>query len=195
MAEPLQIETGISLPLFLWLPLAAILAVLVVSAVLFWQVTHRHQPDYTARQPNGQKMQLVPHDTPSLQSSNLLRWASRAAVAAYTFDFVNYEKQAAIAHQYFTDSGWTDYQQALTGPVKSIVAKQLFVNGVVAGTPVIAVTDADSWTIQLPFLVTYQSSDQATRQNFLVKMKVVRVPTWQNEYGIGIDSFVMGGSG
>lgn len=168
---------------------------LLVFAVLLWQVNHRQRPAFFAVEPGGERMQLVPHEDPGQQSANLLSWASRAAVAAYTFNFVNYEKQAAIARQYFTDAGWADYQESLRNLVKKIVGSQLFVNGVVSDPPVIALADEQGWDIQIPFLVTYQSADQTSRKNFLVRMRVVRVSTLASRYGVGIDGFVMAASG
>jgi hypothetical protein len=56
---------------------------------------------------------------------------------------------------------------------------------------VFANSDESGWEIQLPFLVTYQSSEKMVRKSFLVRMKIVKVPTYLNSAGIGVDGFIM----
>jgi intracellular multiplication protein IcmL len=47
------------------------------------------------------------------------------------------------------------------------------------------------WRIQMPFLVTYQSSEGTSKKSYMVSVTIVKVPTWKNPAGIGIDQFVM----
>lgn len=172
-----------------------VLLMLVVGFVLY-QLTHRPQPLFYANQANGQKIQLKPYDEPNLRPDTILRWASKAASVAYTFNFVNYNKQIAAARPYFTPDGWQDYLSSVSSLINTVVQGQLFVNGVVAGAPVISNQGplpgkGYVWRIQIPFLVTYQSADNVNKLHFIVVITVVRVPTDVNPRGIGIDQFVM----
>ncbi len=176
--------------------LASIVLLLVLSLIVFYEVMHRPLPTFTAKSNKGAMLSLVAHDSPNLMSTTLLQWASKATVAAYTFDFVNYDKQIANSRRYFTATGWRDYQLSVKPLIESIVQKQLFVNGVVYAPPVIAnqINLGDgrqTWEIQLPFLVTYQSAEKITRNTFLVRLTVTRVPTSTQPTGIGIEKFVM----
>lgn len=182
------------IPFLYWGFLGVLLLQLLFSGVFFWQFSHQKLPLMEAVSKEGNKFQLVPHEDPSLIPSILLQWASKAAVAAYTFDFVRYPQQIEFAHKWFTDSGWNDYQASLKVLIQTISSRQLFVNSVVSAPPVIALTDETGWSVQLPFLVTYQSSDKMTRKNFLVKMKIVKVSTNLNPEGMGIAGFVMSAS-
>ena len=160
--------------------LIALAVLLVLVVLVLYQVFHRPLPLFSARSASGQQMPLMASNQPNLLSSTLIRWASKAAVAAYTFDFVNYNKQIALARPYFTDAGWEDYQNSIYSLIETIAQNQLFVNGVVSGAPVISNQGelpgrGYVWRIQMPFLVTYQSA----------------VPTSVNPAGIGIDQFVM----
>jgi intracellular multiplication protein IcmL len=142
-------------------------------------------------------MSLTAYHEPDLSPTTLIQWASKAAVAAYTFDFVNYNKQASLARPYFTEAGWNDYVRSISGLIQTIKQNQLLVNGVVSGTPVISnqgnlTGRGYVWRIQMPFLVTYQSSDGTSKKPFNVTLSIVRVPTWENPGAIGIDQFVMG---
>jgi intracellular multiplication protein IcmL len=125
-----------------------------------------------------------------------LRWASKAATVAYTFDFVNYNTQTAAARPYFTEDGWQDYLNSVNNLINTIVQNQLFVNGVVSGAPVISNQGnipgrGYVWRVQIPFLVTYQSANTTSKQNYFVIISIVKVPTYVNKQGIGIDQFVM----
>ena len=168
----------------------------MVSFVLY-QLFHRPLPLFYSSQADGQKMQLVSYDAPNLLPDTILRFASKAATAAYTFDFVNYNKQIKIVQPYFTSKGWQDYLRSVSvGLLDTVVKNQLFVNGIVVGTPVISNEGplpgtTYAWRIQIPFLVTYQSANTISKQNYYVILTVVRVPTATNPQGIGIDQFVM----
>lgn len=175
-----------------------LIIVLMIAAVgvVLYQVIHRPLPVFHAVKPNGQKMILTPYEDPNLLADTILRWASSAATVAYTFDFVNYNKEINAARPYFTDAGWQDYLHGISELIQSIVQNQLFVNGVVAGTPVIANQGplpgkGYTWRIQIPFLVTYQSANTTSKRRYFVVITIVRVPTSVNPQGIGIDQFVM----
>lgn len=176
--------------------IVAIVVMISMVVVVLYQVSHRPLPIFSAVAPNGHKMQLPAFNEPNFLPSTLLTWASKAAVAAYTFDFVNYNKQIALARPYFTEAGWGDYQASVQRLIQDIAQKQLFVNGVVSGPPIIS-NQGDLpgrgyvWRVQMPFLVTYQSAEATSQQSFLVLMTIVKVPTNVDPTGIGIDQFVM----
>lgn len=173
---------------------ATVVAMIWVGIILF-QVYQRPLPTFYAIQPNGQRMQLQPQDLPNLVADTILQFACKAAVAAYTFDFVNYKAQISLAHPYFTSAGWQDYLKSVAGVVRGIAQNKLFVTGVVNGTPVISnqgeIDGIYSWRVQIPFLVTYQSAQSSEQKKFTVLITVVRVPTVENPLGIGIDQLVM----
>ena len=168
----------------------------VLASLVVYQIFHRPLPPFTAVSPANQRMELTASHEPNLVSSTLVSWASKAAVTAYTFDFVNYNQQIARVRPYFTDAGWRDYQASIAKLIQTIIKNQLFVNGVVAGAPVISNQGelpgrGYTWRVQIPFLVTYQSAGQTSRSSYTVIITIVRVPTTVNPAGIGIDQFVM----
>lgn len=185
--------------LFIFLLTAAMIVMLLAVTFMLYAVQNRPIPLFQAQTPDGQSLQLIPHDSPNLTSSTLIKWASAAAVAAYTFGFVDYNDKLALARPYFTEAGWVDYIHSLTGVIETIEKNQLFVNSVVSGPPVISNQGVlpgrgYAWRIQMPFLVTYQSAETTSRNAYTVSVTVVRVPTWVNPDGIGIDQFVMNGA-
>jgi intracellular multiplication protein IcmL len=176
--------------------IAAIVLMLILVVVLLYQVSHRPLPQFVAESSDGKQLSLSAANEPNLLSSTLLAWANKAAVAAYTFDFVNYNKQIAAVRPYFTDAGWNDYQQSVASLISTITQNQLFVNGVVSGPPVIS-NQGDLpglgyvFRVQMPFLVTYQSAQSSSHDSYTVIMTIVRVPTSKNPAGIGIEQFIM----
>lgn len=177
--------------------LMVIIALMMVAVgVVLYQIYQRPLPIFNAINPKGQTMLLTPFEEPNLLPDTILRWASKAASVAYTFDFVNYNRQINAARPFFTAAGWNDYGASVTGLVSTVVKNKLFVNGVVAGTPVIANQGplpgrGYAWRVQIPFLVTYQSSNTLSQRTFYVVLTLIRVSTSVNPQGIGIDQFVM----
>ena len=174
-----------------------IFLLIIAVCVVLYQTIHRPLPEFHAIQPaNGQKMELTPYKEPNLLPDTILRWASKAAISSYTFDFVNYRQQVAAARPYFTDAGWNDYLTSVTGLINTVISSKLVINGVVTGTPVISNQGplpgkGYVWRVQIPFLVTYLVGQTSSKRHFFVVITIVRVPTNINPQGIGIDQFVM----
>jgi intracellular multiplication protein IcmL len=169
---------------------------IVVMSISFYQVAHRPLPQFSAVQSDGKKMLLVPYQEPNLLPSTILRWASKAATVAYTFNFINYQQQVSAARPYFTTDGWQDYLNSVSGVISTILQNKIFINGVVSGTPVIANQGplpgkGYVWRVQIPFKVRYQSLNGPATRDFIVVISILRVPTNINPQGIGIDQFVM----
>lgn len=181
---------------FFYLMMASIVILLIAVGVVLYQIANRPLPEFAARQSDGKTMPLISFNMPNLLPDTILRFASKAAVTAYTFDFVNYDKQLSLARPFFTDAGWRDFNASISGVISTIVQNQLFVSGVVSGSPVISnqgpLPDKGYvWRAQIPFLVTYQSANTASKRKFIVSLTIVHVPTSVNPQGIGIDQFVM----
>jgi hypothetical protein len=173
-----------------------IFVVICLAGILMYQILHRPLPVFSAVTPQHRQMPLVAYDEPNLMANTLLRWSSKAAVAAYTFNFVDHDKQIAMARSYFTPGGWAAYQDAISRTVTRVVKQQLFVYGVVSQPPVISnqgprPVQGYSWRIQIPFLATYQSAEESRSTDYFVIVTVVRVPTTINPDAIGIESFEM----
>jgi intracellular multiplication protein IcmL len=178
--------------------MALMVVMLAALAVILYQVSYRPLPAFYAEQASGEKMQLSTFDEPNLLPETIIRWAIRATVTAYTFNFAYYKDQIALARPYFTADGWQGYLTSIDSTLTNIISNQLYVNSVVVGTPVISNQGplpgkGYSWRVQIPLLVTYQTGevDVVSKRNFYVILTIVRVPTSTNPQGIGIDQFVM----
>lgn len=181
---------------FLWGLMSGVLGLLVMLLMVTFQLTHRPLPAFKAVAPNEQQMNLAAFQEPNLLPETILRFASKAATVAYTFDLYNYENQLSAARPYFTEQGWRDYLGSVKGLLQTIVKNQLFAYGVVSGTPVISNQGeypgkGYTWRVQIPFLVTYASASASSTKSYYVVLTLVRVPTSVNPQGIGVDQFLM----
>lgn len=169
---------------------------MAMMGFVFYQISTQPLPAFYAINPKNERMELSPAIVPNLLPDTIIRFASKAATLAYTFDFSNYNQQILLAKPYFTEAGWADYNASVSNLVETIVQNQLFVSGVVAGTPVISNQGelpalGYTWKVQIPFLVTYQSANTTSTGKFLVVITLVKVSTTINPQGIGIEQFVM----
>lgn len=176
--------------------IVAMFAALCSAVFAFYQLFHRPLPSFSAVAANGKQMQLVASPDPNLTSSAIIKWSRKAALAAYTFDFVNYTNQLRLAKPYFTVNGWDGYLASISPLIATIKQNQLFINSIITDPPVISnqgelPEQGYVWRIQIPFLVTFQSAETVTRKNYTVLLTIEKVPTTVNPAGIGISQFVM----
>jgi intracellular multiplication protein IcmL len=178
--------------------LISILINLVLAFMVVYMVTHPPAPKYFATSINGRVTPLIPTDMPNQSDSSVLQWANQAAIAAFTYNFVNYREELQSASGFFTGEGWTQFLGALqqSNNLDSVKAKKLVVSAVATKAPVIMqkglLNGVYSWRVQMPILVTYQSASEFTQQNNYVTMLITRVSTLNSPKGIGISQFVVG---
>lgn len=164
--------------------------------IIYYQITNRPAPQYFATSTDGRITPIYPLSDPMMAPSELLQWASRAAVDAYNYNFVDYRDALQKIQNNFTPDGWTYFMQALQNSrtLETVLAKKLVVSSVATGTPIIqdqgVINGRYAWKVQMPMLVTYQSSSEHTQQPLIVTMVITRVPTVNMPRGIAIASYV-----
>lgn len=169
---------------------------IVLVGVVFYQASHIPSPQYFATTADGRIMPLYPLSEPMIAPAELLQWAERSAVAAHTYNFVDYRDALQKIQNNFTPDGWNFFEEALRGSrtLETVLAKKIVVSAVATGAPVVldqgVINGRYSWKVQMPLLVTYQSSSEQTQQPVVVTMVVTRVPSINNPRGIAIASFV-----
>lgn len=180
--------------------LVSIVVIVMLVGAIFYELANPPAPKYFATTVNGRITPLVSLNEPNMAKSAILQWAQQAAIAAYTFNFVNYRQELQAASNFFTPSGWQAFVKALndSGNLTSVIQKKLVVSAVATGAPVILqeglLNNVYAWRIQMPVLVTYQSSSQITQQRITVTMLITRLSTLNAPKGIGIAQFVVTGS-
>ena len=178
--------------------LFSVIGVFFLSIFLIFMITHPPQPKYFATSVNGRITPLTALNEPNQSDSAILQWANQAAIASFSYNFVNYQGELLAASTYFTPDGWQQFITALqqSGNLDTVKAKKLIVSAVATRAPIILqkgiLNGQYSWRIQMPILVTYQSASEFTQQNNVVTMLVTRISTLESPRGIGISQFVVG---
>lgn len=176
----------------------AILVNLVLALMLMYIITHPPAPKYFATSINGRITPLFPLDQPNQSDSAVLQWANQAAIASFTYNFVNFRDELQASSGFFTPEGWDQFLNALkqSNNLDAVKAKKLIVSAVATRAPIILqkgiLNGNFSWRVQMPILVTYQSASEFTQQNNVVTMLITRVSTLNSPRGIGISQFVVG---
>lgn len=178
--------------------LVALVVNVVLASLLVYILTHPPVPKYFATSINGRITPLFPLNEPNQSDSAVLQWANQAAIAAFTYNFVNYRDELQASSGFFTAEGWDQFLNALqqSNNLDAVKAKKLIVSAVATRAPIIlqkgVLNGSYSWRVQMPILVTYQSASEFTQQNNVVTMLITRVSTLNSPRGIGISQFVVG---
>lgn len=179
----------------------SLIANIIAFGMLIYIMTHPPKPKYFATSINGRITPLFPLNEPNQSDSAVLQWANLAAIAAFTYNFVNYREELQASSGFFTSDGWQQFLTALeqSNNLDAVKAKKLIVSAVATRAPIILqkglLNGRYSWRIQMPILVTYQSASEFSQQNNVVTMLVTRVSTLNSPRGIGISQFVVGPAG
>lgn len=170
----------------------------ILGSLLVYLLTHPPAPKYFATSINGRITPLYPLNEPNQSDSAVLQWANQAAIAAFTYNFVNYREELQASSGFFTADGWSQFLNALeqSNNLDAVKAKKLIVSAVATRAPIILqkgiLNGRYSWRVQMPILVTYQSASEFSQQNNVVTMLITRVSTLNSPRGIGISQFVVG---
>lgn len=171
---------------------------ILLGSVMGYLITHPPEPRYFATSINGRITPLYPLTEPNQSDSAVLQWANQAAIAAFTYNFVNYRDELQASSGFFTAEGWDQFLTALqqSNNLDAVKAKKLIVSAVATRAPIILqkgiLNGKYSWRVQMPILVTYQSASEFTQQNNVVTLLITRVSTLNSPRGIGISQFVVG---
>lgn len=170
---------------------------IMLAVLLVYIITHPPEPKYFATSIDGRITPLFPLNEPNQSDSAVLQWANQAAIAAFSYNFVNYRTELQASSGFFTAEGWEQFLTALqqSNVLDAVKAKKLIVSAVATRAPIILqkglLNGSYSWRIQMPILVTYQSASEFSQQNNIVTMLVTRVSTLNSPRGIGISQFVV----
>jgi intracellular multiplication protein IcmL len=170
----------------------------IMASMLLYEFTHPPLPKYFATSVNGRITPLFPLNEPNQSDSAVLQWANQAAIAAFSYNFVNYRDELQASSGFFTAEGWQQFLTALqqSNNLDAVKAKKLIVSAVATRAPIILqkglLNGRYSWRVQMPLLVTYQSASEFSQQNNVVTMLINRVSTLNSPRGIGISQFVVG---
>lgn len=156
-------------------------------------------PKYYASTTTGDVLPLDALSSPVVTTEYIQQWAEMVARKAYNLDFLNFNQSLSQVRPYFSDDGWVAFQDALTkaGLLSKIQQEKLTLSAVANGPVVIlkryVTAGRYSWDVQLPLLVTYNSSSMQAKQQLYIAMTIRRVPELATPQGIAVTAFILGG--
>lgn len=176
----------------------ALAVIIILCTILGYIVANPPQPKYFATSISGRITPLTALDMPNQSDSAVLQWAVQAAIASFTYNFVNYHEELKVASAYYTTDGWREFMGGLkkSSNLDIVKTKKLIVSAVATKAPVILqkglLNGRFSWRVQMPVLITYQSASEFTQQDTIVTMLITRISTIESPRGIGIAQFFSG---
>lgn len=190
-----------SYPKVLFVLLLSIVINFALASTVIYMVMNPPKAKYFATSIEGRITPLFPLDKPNQSDSAVLQWANQAAIASYTYNFVNYREELKAASGYFTNSGWDQFKEALnnSGSLQVVRDKKLIVSAVATRAPIILqkgpLGGRYAWRVQMPLKVTYQSASTFRQIDSVVTLLITRVSTLNSVRGIGISQFIVGATG
>ena len=171
------------------------IALLVATAVYFYVTVPKPVNFVTAQEWRVQ--QDVSIDQRYLTDADVLQWVSNVFQKAFLFDFYHYNDQLKAASQYFTSDGWKVFLNQLNiyANYNTVLNNKIFVNSVPKAAPTIInqglLSGKYAWWIQIPLDIHYSGYNPLVMQSLTMQVLVVRVPTLNNLFGVGIDNVIV----
>lgn len=168
-----------------------------LGGILFYMITHPPTPKYFATSVNGRITPLFALNKPNQSDSAVLQWANQAAIATFTYNFVNFRQELQAASEFFTPRGWKQFLNALrdSNNLDAVKAKKLIVSAVATRAPIVLrkglLGGRYSWRVQMPILVTYQSASEFNQETNVVTMLITRISSLNSPRGIGIEQMIV----
>lgn len=168
-----------------------------LNGFLIWLAFfHFPQTEYIPTSNAAAICKVIPVSEPSLTHAEVSNFAVDAAVSMYSFDHVNYKKQANdTADKYFTPDYRNEYMIAFGDSrlLQAVVENFYVVSATTAGRPAQIVKTGQRgghyfWIVQVPLNVHYTSGRKRQEERLLAEVEVIRTPaTRLNPKGIGIN--------
>lgn len=168
---------------------------IVLSMAASWLFLNRPQPIYYATSTDGKLIRMIPLNEPFVKNEQVLAFATQAAIASTSFDFLNYEANLAESKKFFTNNGFDSFLGALnsSGNLARVKERDLVAKGIITGVPTIIkqgqLGRRYTWRVEVPMTILYESASDKFRQNVLLSMLVSRVSTADTAAGIQVSRY------
>ena len=127
----------------------------------------------------------------------IMLFSQNAAIAAFTYDYKNYQESLRTMQSYFTATGWNSFNKALTesNNLEVVQKEKLIVTAALNGQAQVMQNQqsatGQTWQADVPIIVTYKTEqNQIVQQDLTVKLSITTVSTNENANGIGITQFI-----
>lgn len=137
-------------------------------------------------------------ESPMKGLDDVMSWGASQSLNLFTTNFQDYYKMYAKASNSFTTEGWTQIREQLvsSGLFEAVIQKKLVSTAIVRRPPILVrqgvLNGRWTWQEQFEMTVNYESASENKTVNYVVTLRVVRVPInfGVNNSGLAIDSLV-----
>jgi len=123
----------------------------------------------------------TPHRSPAVKLSAAYQqveaFAKSTAVAAFTYNFIDYKQQFAALKSHFSPQGFRAFQHALkaSGNIEAVVKQEMTVSAAVFGkTNVSQLSGEQRWQVIVPINVSYITPEEIKQQTLFVELVIDR---------------------
>jgi hypothetical protein len=129
-----------------------------------------------------------------MTNAMVLNWVSQNVPNIYQIDFVHYRSQLNALSNYFTPTGWSQFQSTFASQLTEIINNQYIVSAAPNGVPVVTGSGVFSgtfmWQVQMPLILYFQKGSTITSRNILLTLVVARVNNVVADQLLGISQII-----
>lgn len=174
----------------IWTSAVSMALILALAAIYIF----RPAPQSYAVTPDGRIMPLIPVNQ-GLGQEAVIDFTSRAVIAAFSMDFLNWKKQLGALAPMFTERGYNAYMEAIT-PLKDRVVKGRYITQVSLASPMVIVKSkviqkVMKYRLRGEIIISLEGQAQRIPpQLWEVDVIVERVPMSRSPVGLQISSII-----
>ncbi len=188
-----------------WFGLAYIFFILLILFLLFFFLNNKdykypivYQINEKVNEANNNPLILL--NEARVTHKSIINWTTDAVNSIYNLDFLEYEKQLMLSKKYFTDEGYSKFEDNLiqNKVIDKIIEEKKIVKMVVSGTPIIVseniygsqdIMGNKYWQMRVPVIVTTESGRTEVASGY-VNLMIVFQATDDNPSGFYISQIV-----
>ncbi|MDR3205236.1 MAG: DotI/IcmL/TraM family protein [Deltaproteobacteria bacterium] len=155
-------------------------------------------PKYFAVTSDLRVLELPPLNEPVIENRALANWTAEVVSKSMSLNFLTWRRTLADIRSEFENQGFDSFLKSLDngGHLEKIEKERLSLSCVLNGAPVVVSQErkdgAASWKLEMPLILSYESSSGVVAtQNLLAEVVVRRVKTTFNPKGVAISQIVL----
>ena len=144
------------------------------------QFIFQPSPKYFGLSEDLRVIELTPTDEPNITQEKLINWVSETVCRTFTLDFLNYRQTLMDVRSNYHKGAYKSILRSLgeSGNLQMIKVKRLVSRATLSGTPVITkegvVKGHMMWKLELPMLISYESSNGIEATQSIVGSVIAR---------------------
>jgi intracellular multiplication protein IcmL len=161
-----------------------------------WVWSHPPQPRYFLVDGKNTPRPVVGLDSPIVDDAALLEWTVRSALAPYNVNYHDYPQQLNTASRRFSVQGWNSFANTYIqfGNFAEMKRARLLCYAQAQRAAVIRqstiMDGALAYYVQFPIVQTCENSNQASTQNMMLTVLVVRTDSDDHPDGLVVQQLV-----